>query len=56
MVGIFATAQPKYAALGIATFPFDAREEIKRGPLVRNYKGMGLPASRQKAADGRQRR
>jgi hypothetical protein len=47
MVGIFATAQPKYAALGIATFPFDAREEIKRGPLVRNYKGMGLPASRQ---------
>jgi len=45
MAGIFATAQPKYAALGIATFPFDATEEVKRGPLVTNYQRMGLPAS-----------
>jgi Bifunctional DNA primase/polymerase, N-terminal len=49
MAGIFATAQPKYAALGIATFPFDATEEVKRGPLVTNYQRMGLPASRQMA-------
>jgi len=49
MAGIFATAQPKYAALGIATFPFDATEEVKRGPLVTNYQRMGLPASRDMA-------
>jgi hypothetical protein len=49
MAGIFATAQPKYAALGIATFPFDATEEVKRGPLVTNYQRMGLPASSQMA-------
>jgi hypothetical protein len=49
MAGIFATAQPEYAALGIATFPFDATEEVKRGPLVTNYQRMGLPASRQMA-------
>jgi hypothetical protein len=49
MAGIFATAQPEYAALGIATFPFDATEEVKRGPLVTNYQKMGLPASRQMA-------
>jgi hypothetical protein len=47
--GIFATAQPEYAALGIATFPFDATEEVKRGPLVSHYNHMGLPASRQMA-------
>ena len=47
MAGIFASAQPKYAALGIATFPFDATEEVKRGPLVRNFGKMGLPASKQ---------
>jgi hypothetical protein len=44
MAGIFADAQPAYAALGIATFPFDATEEVKRGPLVTNYQRMGLPA------------
>jgi hypothetical protein len=49
MGGIFASAQPKYAALGIATFPFDATEEVKRGPLVSHYDRMGLPASRQMA-------
>jgi hypothetical protein len=47
--GIFATAQPKYAALGIATFPFDATTEIKRGPLVENYQRMGLRASKEMA-------
>jgi hypothetical protein len=49
MAGIFATAQPQYAALGIATFPFDATEEVKRGPLVSQFDRMGLPASRQMA-------
>jgi hypothetical protein len=49
MAGIFATAQPRYAALGIATFPFDATEEVKRGPLVSHYNRMGLPASKQMA-------
>jgi Bifunctional DNA primase/polymerase, N-terminal len=49
MAGVFATAQPKYAALGIATFPFDATEQVKRGPLVSHYSRMGLPASRQMA-------
>jgi hypothetical protein len=49
MAGIFAAAQPKYAALGIATFPFDATEEVKRGPLVSQYNRMGLPASKQMA-------
>jgi bifunctional DNA primase/polymerase-like protein len=49
MTGIFAVAQPRYAALGIATFPFDATEEVKRGPLVSHYNRMGLPASRQMA-------
>jgi hypothetical protein len=49
MAGLFATAQPKYAALGIATFPFDATEEIKRGPLVSHYTRMGMPASNQMA-------
>jgi hypothetical protein len=49
MVGIFATAQPSYAALKIATFPFDATEETKRGPLVSHYNRMGLRASRQMA-------
>jgi hypothetical protein len=47
MAGIFSTAQPEYAALGIATFPFDATEEVKRGPMVSNYNRMGLPASKQ---------
>jgi hypothetical protein len=45
--GIFANAQPEYAALGIATFPFDATEEVKRGPLVSHYHRMGLLASRE---------
>jgi hypothetical protein len=49
MAGIFATAQPEYAALGIATFPFDATEQVKRGPLVSHYTRMGLPASKQMA-------
>jgi hypothetical protein len=49
MTGIFANPQPKYAALGIATFPFDATEEIKRGPLVSHYNRMGLRASKQMA-------
>jgi hypothetical protein len=49
MAGVFAAAQPKYAALGIAKFPFDATEQVKRGPLVSHYSRMGLPASRQMA-------
>jgi hypothetical protein len=49
MTGIFAAAQPKYAALGIATFPFDATDRVKRGPMVRYYNRMGLPASQQMA-------
>ena len=49
MTGIFANAQPKYAGLGIATFPFDATEEIKRGPWVSHYNRMGLRASKQMA-------
>jgi hypothetical protein len=49
MAGIFATAQPKYAALRIATFPFDATEEVKRGPMVSHYNRMGLRASQQMA-------
>jgi hypothetical protein len=47
VAGIFATAQPRYAALGIATFPFDATEQVKRGPLVSRYDRMGLRASKQ---------
>jgi hypothetical protein len=46
---VFSTAQPKYAALGIATFPFDATQEVKRGPMVSRYDRMGLPASKQMA-------
>jgi hypothetical protein len=49
VAGIFSTAQPKYAALGIATFPFDATQEVKRGPMVSRYHRMGLPASKQMA-------
>jgi hypothetical protein len=47
MAGLFASAQPEYAALGIATFPFDATAEVKRGPLVSHYNRVGLPRSRQ---------
>jgi hypothetical protein len=47
MAGIFASAQPKYADLRIATFPFDATEEVKRGPMVSHYNRMGLRASQQ---------
>jgi hypothetical protein len=49
VAGIFSAAQPKYDALRIATFPFDATGEVKRGPLVSHYKRMGLQASRQMA-------
>jgi hypothetical protein len=49
MAGIFSAAQPKYDALRIATFPFDATGEVKRGPMVSHYKRMGLQASRQMA-------
>jgi hypothetical protein len=49
MAGIFAAAQPKYATLGIACFPFDATGETKRGPLVAHYGKMGLRASQQMA-------
>jgi hypothetical protein len=49
VAGIFATAQPEYAALRIATFPFDATEAVKRGPLVSHYNRMGLRASQQMA-------
>jgi hypothetical protein len=45
LTGLFAAAQPEYAAFGIATFPFDATQEVKRGPLVSHYNRMGLRAS-----------
>lgn len=49
MAGIFAAAQPQYAAMKIATFPFDATEATKSGPLVSHYNRMGLRASQQMA-------
>jgi hypothetical protein len=49
MAGIFATAQPRYAALKIATFPFDATTEVKCGPMVSHFDRMGLRASEQMA-------
>jgi hypothetical protein len=48
MAGIFSTAQPQYAALNIATFPFDATGATKR-PMVSHYNRMGLQASKQMA-------
>jgi hypothetical protein len=48
MAGIFASAQPRYAALKIATFPFDATGSTKR-PMVSHYNRMGLQASSQMA-------
>jgi hypothetical protein len=45
MAGIFAIAQPKYAALGIATFPL--RSDDRKRPAVGNYNRMGLRASHQ---------
>ena len=45
MAGLFATAQPKYAALGIATFPL--RSDDRKRPAVGNYNKMGLRASNQ---------
>jgi hypothetical protein len=42
----FSQWQPRYAALGIPTFPFLATDGGKR-PLVRSYGRIGLPASRQ---------
>jgi hypothetical protein len=49
MAGVFAAAQQTYAALKIAVFPFDATEEVKRGPMVSHYSRMGLQASSQMA-------
>ena len=49
MAGIFAAAQPRYAAMNIATFPFDATAPVKRGPMVSHYNRMGLRASQQMA-------
>jgi hypothetical protein len=46
--GAFAEFQPRYAAIGIPTFPFTASGEHKR-PLVRRYNSVGLPASGQLA-------
>jgi hypothetical protein len=49
--GAFSQWQPRYAALGIPTFPFLASEARKR-PLVRGYGHIGLPASRQLVMKG----
>jgi hypothetical protein len=46
--GAFAQWQPRYAAVGIPTFPLTASGERKR-PLVRGYSHIGLPASGQLA-------
>lgn len=51
MTGTFAQFQPRYAAVGIPTFPFIATEKRKR-PLVRGYDRIGLPASRQLVMKG----
>jgi hypothetical protein len=47
--GIFFTEQPKYAALGIATFPLLADKR----PAVANFNRMGLPASNRLATQQR---
>jgi hypothetical protein len=44
--GLFASEQPKYAALGVATFPFDG---ATKRPMVAHYNRMGLQASQQMA-------
>lgn len=44
--GLFANAQPQYAALNIATFPFDG---ATKRPMVSHYNRIGLPASQQMA-------
>jgi hypothetical protein len=49
--GAFAQYQPRYAAVGIPTFPFTASDRRKR-PLARFYNKIGLPASRQLVMDG----
>ena len=51
MTGTFAQFQPRYAAIGISTFPFIATEKRKR-PLVRGYDRIGLPASGQLVMKG----
>lgn len=51
MTGAFSQWQPRYAAIGIPTFPFVASGERKR-PLVRGYDRIGLPASRQLVMKG----
>jgi hypothetical protein len=54
MSGTFAQFQPRYAAIGLPTFPFIVTNQCKR-PSVRGYDRIGLPASRQllmKGLDG----
>jgi hypothetical protein len=47
---VFSEYQPRYAAVGIPTFPCHIAEQKK--PLVRNYQRMGLPASHQLVMKG----
>lgn len=49
--GVFSQWQPRYAAIGLPTFPFIVTDERKR-PLVRGYSRIGLPASRQLVMKG----
>ena len=43
--GLFAEWQPRYAALGLATFPV-----VGKKPAVRGYLHVGLPTSRRLAS------
>ena len=43
-IGIFAASQPRYAAVGIPTFPVYIDSHVKK-PLVRYYASFGLPGS-----------
>jgi Bifunctional DNA primase/polymerase, N-terminal len=51
MPQIIAQWQPRYAAVGIPTFPLVANDDRKRS-FVRNYLRMGLPASHQLVMKG----
>src|SRR5262245_51224781 len=47
---VFSEYQPRYAAVGIPTFPCSIASRKK--PLVRNYQRMGLPGSQQLVMKG----
>jgi len=43
-IGVFAAWQPRYASVGIPTFPVYIDSHVKK-PLVKRYASFGLPAS-----------